>query len=242
MFVFGINEMYFLDKDEKETKTFSIGDLFDVFNGVIEDRHLPIVAETNSDIIFIHINSFSESNILLGKQELYKIQQMQLKRKETLGKNTNDRKPLSEKKVLTKEDYIIYTRGLPRGFSMQHAPIGNGLNVVATHQFICLRPRTKLMEVHLPYLHLVLELFVKNYLKELFDLKQKTLGDKYSVFNSVSIKEIRDFELNILKSVSSQKKLYDAYSQLKQNYAEAAINLNSITKLVYNNIYLEKVW
>jgi hypothetical protein len=98
------------------------------------------------------------------------------------------------------------------------------------------------MKVHLPYLHLVLELFVENDLKKLFDLKRTTYGDKYSVFNSVSIKEIKDINLNILKSVSSQEKLFDAYSKFKQNYTVAAMNLNSITKLVYNNIYLEKVW
>lgn len=230
--------MYFLDKDEKETKAFSIGDLFEVFNGVLEDRHLPLVAETNSEINFIRVNSFSDSNVLFDKQKLGEIQLGQVKKKENLFTNTYDRKPVNYKKVLIKEDYILYTRGIPRGFSMLNAPIGNELNVVATHQFICLRPRTKLMEVHLPYLHLVLDLFVEKDLKKLFDSKLIQSGDKYSVFNSVSIKEIRDMELTILKLVSGQKKVYDRFCERKQELEIAVFRLETIKDIVFNNNYL----
>ncbi len=238
MFFYFLTEPAFLETNEKETNTFTIGDLFEVFNGVLEDRHLPIVAETNSEINFIRVNSFSDSNALFDKQQLDEIQLGQVKKKENLFTNTNDRKPVNDKKVLIKEDYIIYTRGLPRGFSMLNAPIGNELNVVATHQFICLRPRTKLIEVYMPYLHLVLDLFVEKDLKELFDSKLIKNGDKYSVFNSVNIKEIKDMELTTLKLVSGQKKAYDRFCERKQEFDTAVFRLNIIKDLVYNNDYL----
>jgi hypothetical protein len=127
---------------------------------------------------------------------------------------------------------------MPRGFSMLNAPIGNELNVVATHQFICLRPRTKLIEVYLPYLHLVLDLFVEKDLKKLFDSKLIKSGDKYSVFNSVSIKEIRDMELTILKLVSGQKKVYDRFCERKQELEIAVFRLETIKDIIFNNNYL----
>ncbi len=238
MFFYFLSEPAFLETNEKETNTLTIGDLFDVFNGVIEDRHLPIVADANSEINFIRVNSFSETNDLFDKKKLDEICLGQVKRKENPFTITDDRKPVNVKKVLIKEDYIIYTRGIPRGFSMQNAPIGNELNVVATHQFICLRPRTKLIEVYLPYLHLVLDLFVEKDLKKLFDSKLIKSGDRYNVFNSVNIKEIRNMELTILKLVGAQKKVYDRFCERKQEFDTAVLRLNIIKDLVYNNDYL----
>jgi hypothetical protein len=232
-----LTEPPFLEPEEKVTRTFTTGDLFEVYNGVIEERHLPIVAETNTELNFIRINSFTENGVLHNKIRLRELQDIQTNKREVPFKKHGDKKTINKKKILRDADYIIYTRGVPRGFSMLKSEIDDDLNVVATHQFICLRPRTNLIDFFLPYLHLVMDLFVDRDLKKIFDSKLKLNGEKYGVFNSIGIKEIKDIEITMLKLVDSQRKAYERYDQRKQESEMATYHLKMIKDLIHGNYY-----
>jgi len=232
-----LTEPPFLEPEEKGTITFTIGDLFEIYNGVIEERHLPIVAENNSDLNFIRINSFTENGVLHDKIRLRELQELHTNKREDNFKKLPDKKPINEKKKLRNSDYIIYTRGMPRGFSMLKSEIDDNLNVVATHQFICLKPRTNIIEVYLPYLHLVMDLFVDRDLKKIYESKLKLNGEKYGIFNSIGIKEIKDIEITILKLVDGQRKAYEKYDQRIQESEMATYHLKMIKDLIYGNYY-----
>lgn len=232
-----LKEPPFLELEEKVTRKFTVGDLFEIYNGVIEERHLPIMAETNSELNFIRINSFTENGVLHEKIRLRELQEIHTNKREDPSKKLPEKKPINEKKILRNADYIIYTRGMPRGFSMLKSDIGDDLNVVATHQFICLKPRTNIIEVYLPYLHLVMDLFVDRDLKNIYESKLKLNGEKYGIFNSIGIKEIKDIEITILKLVDSQRKAYERYDQRIQESELATYQLKMIKDLIYGNYY-----
>jgi hypothetical protein len=162
--------------------------------------------------------------------------------KDSLGElkkqNSISKKAVSKNKILNKEDYLIYTKGVPKGFSMLNNSISESKNLVASHQFICLRPRTELIEVHLPYLHLILDVFVEKKLDQIFKEKEDIKGNKYGSFNSITIKEISKIELTILKSVDSQKKVFDQYNKIKEEVEVALTRLNFIKESINNNYYI----
>ena len=238
MFFLLLMDQIVLGTDGKETKSFLIGDLFEVFSGIIEENHMPILEETQKEVIFLRINSLKDQKFKYKRFELVESDRSKDSLGELKKKNSISKKAVSKNKILNKEDYLIYTKGVPKGFYMLNNSISESKNLVASHQFICLRPRTELIEVHLPYLHLVLDVFVEKKLDQIFKEKEEIKGNKYGSFNSITIKEISKIELTILKSVDSQKKVFDQYNKIKEEVEVALTRLDFIKESINNNYYI----
>lgn len=228
LFLLPYNQTLF-DNKELEFRDFAMGDLFEIFTGVFEDRHLERIQETNKRLHFVKLNSFKGGRLIFSNK---KPQQDNDEDKSKLSL----KKPVSQKKILNAEDYIIYTRGIPRGFSMLNAGVDN-INAVAIHHFLCLKPRTRLVDLDLDYLHLMLDLFVEYNLMRLYTDKLEIYNNKPGAFNSISINELKDMKISLLTSVVSQKKAFEKFLQRKTEFETAALSLQNLKNMIYNNIY-----
>jgi hypothetical protein len=234
MFLLLLMDQIVLEDNGKEIKNFLIGDLFEVFSGIIEENHLPILEETHEEVVFLRINSLKEHEYIYKKFELIE----SARSKKSLKQSLIQQKAVKKDKILNKEDYLIYTKGVPKGFSMLNNSISESKKLVASHQFICLRPRTELIEIYLPYLHLILDVFVEKKLDQIFRAKGETKGNNYGAFNSITIKEISKMELVILKSVDSQKKVFDQYNKIKEEVEFSLTRLDFLKKSINENKYI----
>lgn len=234
MFFLLLMDQIVLGVDGKETKTFSIGDLFEIFSGIIEENHKSVLEDTEEEVVFLRINSLKDHEYKYKRFELVESDRS----KKSLKQSSIQQKAIRKDKLLNKEDYLVYTKGVPKGFSMLNNSISESKKLVASHQFICLRPRTELIEAHLPYLHLVLDVFVEKKLEQIFRAKEEIKGNKYGAFNSVTIKEISKMNLTILKSVDSQKKVFDQYNKIKVELEVATTRLDFIKEAINNNYYI----
>lgn len=238
MFFLLLMDQIVLGPDGNKTKTFLIKDLFEVFTGIVEDNYKPIIEETREEVIFLRINSLKDQKFKYKRFELIESDRSKDLSKELSKQSLIQKKQVKINKILNKEDYLIYTKGVPKGFSLLNNSISKSKNLVASHQFICLRPRTELIEVHLPYLHLVLDVFIEKKLDQIFRAKEEIKGNKYGSFNSITIKEISKMELTILKSVDSQKKVFEQYNKIKEEVEVALTRLDCIKDSINNNSYI----
>ena len=238
MFFLLLMDQIVLGAEGKEIKNFLIGDLFEVFSGIVEENHIPILEETQEEVVFLRINSLKDQKFKYKRFELIESDRSKDLSNEQTKLSSTQKKTVKKSKILNKADYLIYTKGLPKGFSMLSNSISESKKLVASHQFICLRPRLELIEVYLPYLHLVLDVFVEKKLNQIFKVKEEIKGNKYGSFNSITIKEISKMELTILKSVDSQKKVFDQYNKIKEEVEVALTRLDFIKESINNNYYI----
>jgi hypothetical protein len=238
MFFLLLTDQIVLGSDGKETKTFLIKDLFEVFSGIVEDNHLPILEGTQDEITFLRINSLKDQKFKYKRFELVESNRSKDSLLESTKQDSTQKSAVKKSKILNKADYLIYTRGIPKGFSMLNNSISESKNLVASHQFICLRPKMELIDVYLPYLHLVLDVFVEKKLDQIFKEKEEIKGNKYGAFNSITIKELGKMELAILNSVDSQKKVFEQYNKIKEEVEVALTRLEFIKESINNNYYI----
>jgi len=215
-----------------QTRLCKIEDLFEVSVGVLEDRCSKTIKNLKEPLIFLRASSFDENGVLVDLQKLNAINKsIKTKRNSKLdlfSSSAIDENliTLGIKKILKSEDYLIYTRGIPKGFSLLKSNQIDKINAVANHQFVCLRPRTDIQEIHVPYLHFILDLLIENEFKAMYDYKLKKFDGKYGLFNSISTKEIRNIELEISDSKESQIKIYNRYNEIYNAYKQAIFRLD----------------
>ncbi len=238
MFFLLLMDQIILGPEGKEAKTFLIGDLFEVFSGIVEENHLPVLEGTQEEVTFLRINSLQDQKFKYRRFELVENDKSKDSLLESTKQDSTQKKAVKKSKILNKADYLIYTRGVPKGFSMLNNSISESKKLVASHQFICLRPRVDLIDVYLPYLHLVLDVFVEKKLDQICKTKEVNKGTKYGAFNSITIKEIGKMELVILNSVDSQKKVFDQYNKIKDEVEVALTRLEFIKESINNNYYI----
>lgn len=238
MFFLLLMDQIVLGSEGKETKAFLIKDLFEVFSGIVEDNHLPVLEGTQDEITFLRINSLQDQKFKYRRFELVESYKSKDSVVELIKQDSIQKKAVKKSKILNKADYLIYTRGTPKSFSMLNNSISESKNLVASHQFICLRPKMELIDIYLPYLHLVLDVFVEKNLDQICKTKEEIKGAKYGAFNSITIKELGKMELVILNSVDSQKKVFEQYNKIKEEVEVALTRLEFIKESINNNYYI----
>jgi hypothetical protein len=130
-------------------------------------------------------------------------------------------KELNQAKLLTEEDYLISCKGIVKGFSLLYSAdkLASGPRkarkaVVATNQFIIMRPRPNFQEVYgLPYLHNLLDLLIPK-----MNQMTETRSEK-SVLRYITISDIENItlELPVQKAEIKRKEFDTIYKSWKKN-------------------------
>jgi hypothetical protein len=231
-----------------------LGDLFDVNMGIIEDRYQKMTKE-GSDVYVLNLKSFTNNDSVKETQFINRYDQYNLldfkKVLSTKGKSDKNsvtfledaEKPfISEKKLLTKNDYLITIRGQPKGYSILRSYEnkefkGRFPNIVATNHFVRLRPKI-VLDMHIPYLHLLLDSIVENQLRNLFEQKKENLpkDKKYGVFNSFSVEELKEMQITFSRDVNQQIVTTELFEKNYQKYFDATIYFNEFKEQLNRNI------
>jgi len=225
-----------------QTRLYKLEDLFEVSVGVLEDRCSKTIKNTEEPLIFLRTSSFNENGILYDLRTLNtinnKIKSKRNSKLDLYSSSNSDENLISldKEKILKPDDYLIYTRGVPKGFSLMKSNNIKKLNAVANHQFVCLRPRTDIPEMHVPYLHFILDLLVENEFKAMYGNKLEKFDKKYGLFNSISTKEIRKIELEISDSKESQIKIHNRYKEIYNDYEQALSRLDKFKSAINNQL------
>src|SRR5690606_29004302 len=101
----------------KDTKKYKLGDLFEMQTGVVEDKYLMKVSETDDDVSLLKINSFTEEGRIHSEAPAHGNEKITLKVEKEKHQNENDLKTIGKNKIIQNNDFLIYTRGKPKGFS-----------------------------------------------------------------------------------------------------------------------------
>lgn len=219
-----------------------LADLFDIQLGLIEDRYKKQTKDGKS-VYILNYKSFQNNDstkapLFITRYDQYNILDFQklIKAGISDSKKYEDNdllKPvIPEKKLLTINDYLITIRGQPKGYSMFRSYNSKKFNadfpnIVATNHFVRLRPKV-LLEMHIPYLHLILDSIVENQLRNLFEQKRLNLPaeKKYSVMNSFNIDELKSIPINLTKTATEQIETTSLFEKNYENYFKATMLFN----------------
>lgn len=226
-----------MDKLNDEFKEYSFRDLFDLQTGIVEDKYLPKSAKNKYNIEFLKINSFNEDGSLAEIMKSPIAQKKFGKVGNATNAKKNELKEVSEEKIIQENDFLIYTRGKPRGFSAHKFSKDLNPKYVATHHFIYLRPRLNVLDINLSYLHLMVDLFIQKQLTENYERKIIKNKSSQNIGNSISIKELKDLKIKLLKDRSAQDQVVEEYKLKLQQYQESLKSLETLENEIYNNDY-----
>ena len=154
----------------KDTKKLYLKDLFDIQIGLLEDKYelQEDGLKKNERFFYLRISSLETADWKSVKsiEDLEKNEERLTQKRERAGRA--DKKsikiPLPVNRILTKDDYLITTRGVLRGLSMRNAEkiFTDSVKMVPSHHFMTLRPRGILSDFSIPYLHLILDTLVQS--------------------------------------------------------------------------------
>jgi hypothetical protein len=231
-----------------------LGDLFDVNMGIIEDRYQKTTKD-GSDVYVLNLKAFTNNDSVRASQFINRYDQYNLldfkkvlKSREELVENADavkldQEKPfISEKKLLSKNDYLITIRGQPKGYSILRSFEskefkGRFPKIVSTNHFVRLRPKV-VLDMHVPYLHLLLDSIVENQLRNLFEQKKANLptDKKYGVFNSFGVEELKEILIKFSRDVNQQIVTTELFEKNYQNYFNATIYFNEFKEQLNRNL------
>lgn len=218
-----------LDKSNKQIK---LDDIFQINIGVMDEAGAEYYVDNaqikENRVRILRMGSFDPIKKRLKTPAQLDEGDKNLKdiRKQRLKKITSFKKEIAASKLLSKNDYIINTRGVKEypitGYSMlenlgESAEHGIG-KVAASHHFIVLKPRTTALKMHIPFLHLMLDVLVENYLKEMAE------GLKKGIFKS---KDLKNMTFNVPLDFDAQVNTVNRYAELvtKRNMAIAEVSV-----------------
>lgn len=219
----------------KTDKSNTLGNLFDIKLGLIQDRYLNISKDTGSPVHFINLKAFTdvqekEKKIIKGAQltqlnklgpkfleEIQKSSQKGSKDSMQIRKNKK-RLPVKTENLLTKEVFLITVRGMPIGYSLLNINELDTFDFAATHHFIRLKALKSFTTNH-SYAHLILNQLVKHDLCDSFE--NKINSDKsrseYASFNSVKVEDLKNVTINYHSDPAVQQQVYELFeSKYKQ--------------------------
>ncbi|QOW09770.1 hypothetical protein Q73A0000_05005 [Kaistella flava (ex Peng et al. 2021)] len=224
----------FKDKND-ETKEYSFGDLFDLQAGIVEDKYSAITTDQQEKVEFVKINSFTEDGVLMMEHQSENPKEIsRTKAKRKTAKDVQ-LKTVTESKVIQENDFLIYTRGKPRGFSGKKFLMDADKNYVATHHFIYLRPRVNVLDIDMTYLHLMLDLYTRKDLTENYERKINEKRWTQNMGNSISIKELKDLKITLLKDRFSQQKVVLEYELKQKEYQNSIKDLKDLENCMRSN-------
>ena len=199
---------------EKSKKRIKLDDIFQINIGVMDEAGTEYYTDNayskENRVRIIRMGSFDPVKKRLKTPAQLDESEKNLKdiRKSRLKKITTIKKEVSEAKLLTQNDYIINTRGVKdfpvAGYSMLENLGKKGVpgldKIAASHHFIVLKPRTTAMKMDVEFLHLMLDLLVDNYLKDIASgLKSGILKSKELKNMTFSIPLDYDAQVNVVE-------------------------------------------
>lgn len=227
-----------LPQEEMETKEYLFNDLFEMLTGVVDSKGQVRSNEDNSDIQFLRINSFTDEGTLSENREIGINGNSKSKKGAVKDASVLSTSIISESKIITKNDFVIYTRGVPKGFSALKFMQTGEDRYAASHHFIYLRPRLSLINLYVPYLHIMLELFVKKDLAEIY--KEKAIRNQSSqpTGNSISVKELKNLKITLLTGIDAQKKVVEKYEKQKNEVKTALQILDCMEAFIHSSTFM----
>lgn len=219
----------------KNTKRYKFGDLFEMQTGIVEDKYIMTVSETDVPVSIVRINSFTEDGGFNFESPEAQNDQAIAKTLYKQSQETSDLKTVADNKIIQENDFLLYTRGKPRGFSAVRFLDNRKEIYAATHHFIYLRPRTSIIDIHIPYLHLMMDLYTRKNISEHYAKKISKQKKGTAMANSVSIKELKDFEIILLTDVSEQEKVVAKYESQRNEYLKSLNNFQSLGDSILQN-------
>jgi hypothetical protein len=150
---------------------------------------------------------------------------------ETNEINQKDKTPVPIKKLLQPTDFLISIRGRIKGFSMLYAIESSEL--VCSNHFIHLKPRNYIIaDMHMPYLHLLLDCLVKQ-----INMDFRDKGS--SSTNSLKVDELRTYSINLHINIEEQKKVTKEYEERHLEIQQANLKydqfINHLSFSLLNN-------
>ena len=244
MLLLGLDPELFKNSEELQSdnlKSYLIDDLFECNLGLNEANYGTFSKDGNR-VTYLKLGSFidDDKNMNLPIQDYNKRNILEPgifdenNNSETNEINEKDKTPVPIKKLLQPSDFLISIRGRIKGFSMLpiFESLGNNKLVCSNH-FVHLKPRSfTLYDMYMPYLHLLLDILVKQIN---INFKESKGG---SSTNSLKVDELRKFGINI-HNIEEQKKVFEEYEKRHIEFQQANLQyerfMNQLSNSLLNN-------
>lgn len=198
--------------EDANNQTYSLSEVFDFFVGIQEDLY-DISKESNIcqvngevrvfDARVLNLALDTEDKLLPEERLNAYFEELDIKKSKKVKKKLKVNKLRDEIKptqFLKKEDFVIFTKGYPRGLSMWNFLDQLKIKLVPNNQFIIARPKIfgdpNNFDLPIRYAHkCILEPLVHFGLQDIY--KEKKKDKPSSSFNTITIKELNDFKVRI---------------------------------------------
>ncbi len=224
----------------KANDKYKLGDLFEVKYGLLEQRFNRVYINKDGkkeDVVFIKPSMVRENDNHLESAD-------RIKNMSGIPEKFSDaKKNIETKDLLSSDDYLLTTKGFPRLIDLSTFKWESGLNLVATHHFITLKPKENILNklnIDKKFLKNILMLIIQkklsvDYEKSIFDFEKqlkviKENNDKRSIktlIPAIKINSIKDINISVPRSIDEQNKLIATIDDLE-----------NIRKFVNDNIDL----
>jgi hypothetical protein len=219
-------------------KSYQIDDLFECNLGLNEANYGAFLKD-GKRVTFLKLGSFmdDDKNMNLPIQDYNKRNILnpgffaEKNNAETNEINEKDKTPVPIKKLLQPTDFLISIRGRIKGFSMLYTIESSEL--VCSNHFIHLKPRNYIIaDMHMPYLHLLLDCLVKQ-----INMDFRDKGS--SSTNSLKVDELRTYSINLHTNIEEQKKVTKEYEERHLEIQQANLKydqfINHLSFSLLNN-------
>ena len=237
-----VNNLFDLPKGDQN---YRLRDLFEINIGLIEDKFNKMTTESKEEVMFINLKASKDDNSQVSNLTINDyhtrnlIDYNELERKNLPIINDSTKQGVPEDRVLTSSDYLISIRGRPKGFSLSKSLDTNKRKLVASHHFIQIRPMALISHMHVPYLHLLIDIILEMEVLEKFEeikKEEEIKGKNYSVFNSFKVNDFRDIKINITTDVKLQQDTYDKFINQYNIFLNANLEFEKMKESLYINI------
>lgn len=204
---------------EPPDQTVTIGDLFEVFWGVVDSPKHGYVGPNGEVVLLIRLSSLDgsqEKNIKNIEDLQKKETTLQLKRKKENKKNaTTFYTPLKDQKLfLKKDDLLVPIKGKTEIVKIQPDIENYSVALVPSQHFLVLRKRRLHSHIYTPYLLLITKLLLEKIGNDRYNERINEVDGKYGLFNTFTKKEIESLKINIHSEIKKQKAIFSRNSQL----------------------------
>ena len=154
-----------------------------------------------------------------------------------VNEKDKDKSHVPIKKLLQPSDYLISIRGRIKGISMLHKFESLGENdrlLVCSNHFVHLKPRNFILsDMYMPYLHLLLDILVKQMNIDFKEIKGSCLT------NSLKVDELRNFEINLHTNIEEQINVTKKHEKIHIEFQQANLQyerfMNQLSNSLLNN-------
>jgi hypothetical protein len=236
-------------QNSQNTHQFPLKDLFDIRVGVLDISQDPILinlgikdkneSPTYERALCIRPSSFDENNHLRSIDLLLKEENILLSGRKEKPKKTQDKftpLPLTDERIVRREDYIMLNKRETKGFSMlksfQNEYKDGELNyffgkpLVITHHFIRLRPKKIALSIaSIDFLHILLDIIIEGHVSST-NLVEENDSSKVKSDTSSLNKTLQDSIIQIPSDEAGRNhinqicSLYRAFEEIEENTRE----------------------